>query len=433
MTIAKTRPKLFIATILLLPFSYYPLVNFGTFSGLHIDVSLLYIVCLLMLLAHTPYFIANMRQLLQSPLFLLCGFGLFCLVSVAWSENLARGLVTSLFGLFVIALCIMSHHYADLITSKKIFQYFSILFWTMIAWATWQIFGDMLNAPSWLTLLPSMYDSHVFGIARPTGFALEPQFFASILLIPFAWISNKLLQDKSLDKSSIAGFIAVTVFILLTLSRGGIIAMILIALLLLALVRSDVRKKMWYCGLIIVSIFASLLVTYSAASIRTDRVSGSSAVEKVVNHISLGMLSSSKQDDSDDEDDDGYVKSSTTSRVSSSSTAVKLWLHDPFTTLLGVGIGAFGANTPGKNPAYIVNNYYLELIAETGLVGFGLLASFILLVLRSLFLKKQFVLFALLIGLLVQACFFSGNANILHIWVVIGIGLSYFHTKSSRK
>jgi O-antigen ligase len=122
-------------------------------------------------------------------------------------------------------------------------------------------------------------------------------------------------------------------------------------------------------------------------------------------------------------------------RLRSFGQAIEVWRGSP---LFGVGLGGFGPATGGEiSTGYaIVNNQFLETLAETGLVG---LIVFMLLILSivAVFLKiiskinflqgNQQFLPNLLVGLVAafgaifaQYNFFSTFA-IIHIWVLVGL------------
>ncbi len=105
--------------------------------------------------------------------------------------------------------------------------------------------------------------------------------------------------------------------------------------------------------------------------------------------------------------------------------------------MLGKGIGNFGpwiAYYPNITPITgwkIVNNQYIELLAETGTVG---LASFLIIILtltlrtfialkhaKDVYLRSVLIgLFAAVWGIVIQYNFFS-TLYIIHIWIAFGL------------
>ena len=94
--------------------------------------------------------------------------------------------------------------------------------------------------------------------------------------------------------------------------------------------------------------------------------------------------------------------------------------------LFGVGIGSglismyeSGAMNTSRE---IVNNQYVSLLLETGIVGIMLLAWSLWLVYKA-FSKSpdKIMLFSLMIAYMVSALFFSGLPNVLHIYLLPAI------------
>ena len=126
---------------------------------------------------------------------------------------------------------------------------------------------------------------------------------------------------------------------------------------------------------------------------------------------------------------DGYVEVSTEARMGATGTAVKAWSRDFKTALIGTGLGSAsivlyenGAFLTAKE---IVNNEYVSLLLETGIVGIILLVYTLVLIAKAL--KKsetKLMMLGLLVAYLASLAFFSGLANVMHIYllpVIIGI------------
>jgi len=316
-----------------------------------------------------------------------------------------------------------------------------------ILWALWQVYGDAFGVDSSLTLLAPAYESTVFGTARPTGFALEPQFFASFLLIPFFWLSVRLLSNNF--KNAQLHYFGITVLstiLVLTLSRGALYAAAVGLILLLILRHQDLKRWLYLGATVFGGVVVAGVITFSAATInQRDSISGYASLAKSLNHLSLGTISlppeygnteaSAPKVTVPSKKASGYVAASTDSRLSMSAQAILLWTENPQHFLFGIGNGSFGTSLHAKDNHYptnsIVNNYYLELLVETGLIGLSLFAAFIAGLLYTLLKTRNTLLIVIITSLLVQACFFSGNANIIHLWVIFGLalGVSLSRTK----
>lgn len=440
-----------LAALAVLPFSYYPLVSFGSMYGVHIDGSLLYAIVLAATLASLPVILKRRQQLFQSkPMVLLGIFWLFCGMSLSWSDNLFRGAATTTFLLLLIGfVCAIATGLPALKKHEKLlYQLLVLTVGASIIWALWQIYGDALGVNAAYTLLPTMYQSAVFGIARPTAFALEPQFFASLVIIPLFWLAWQYLITKPRTKPPLPLVIALAAtssVLLLTLSRGGIYATILGFVVLFIFEHRNVRRWISLVAILLTGVAISTLVILSAASInQRDSISGYESLSKVVSHLTLGVVDlpmpakpSHNTSTAIPPTKSGYVSSSTDSRTSMSGRAVSLWTQNPQTLTLGVGIGGFGAALHAQNAHFpkgsVVNNYYLELLVETGLVGMSLFVAFLGALLYQLASRRQTILTVLLVSLLVQLCFFSGNANIIHLWALIGVVVAVLHIQPKNK
>jgi len=427
-----------LVVIAALPFSYHPFVSFGSVSGMHLDGSLLYIFTVLAVVISLPLLWKRRNELLQiRTLQLLTGFAALCSISVIWSDNPVRGGVTAAFLLLLIGLvCVMAVNLPLLIQHRQL-AYRLLLASTSvsIAWALWQIYGDAFGVDGSFTLLPAAYQSAVFGVARPTGFSLEPQFFGSFLLIPFFWLIWRYLTGAhKYSLLSHLGIITIGTVILLTLSRGAIYAALVGLALLVLLHHSSLKRWLYVTGSLIGAVVIGGCVIVSAATVnQRDSMSGYASLSSAVNHLSLGRITlpnstpNVAQSESKSKESSGYVTDSTDSRLGMSAQALSLWSANPQQLLFGIGSGSFGATLHAQDSRYskgsIVNNYYLELLVETGLVGFGLFLTFVGTLLYRLFRTHLVLPLVIFVSLLVQACFFSGNANIIHLWVIVGISL----------
>lgn len=436
-----------LALIAALPFSYHPLVSFGSASGMHLDGSLLYILTAVAVAVSAPLIWKQRRALVRHhALVLLVAFWLFSVLSLLWSDNPFRSLATLLFLLILIGLACAFTVSLPLLKRYRqaVLRVAFVSTGISIIWALWQIIADATGISSAFTLLPPAYESTAFGVARPTAFALEPQFLGSFLLLPFFWLIWCYLKEgQARSHSYLAGVLAVGTILLLTMSRGAIYAALVAIIVLFLLQHSPMRRWLHLGGVLLAAIAVSGLIIFSAATInQRDSVDGYGSLSKALNHLSLGTISLPAQTSNAPAPakksaprDTGYITSSTDSRISMSARALSLWTTSPQTLLFGIGSGSFGATLHAKDSSYptssIVNNYYLEVLVETGLVGASLFLCFLGVLFYRLFQARLTLIIVILTSLLIQACFFSGNANVIHLWVAFGLGLSL--TLSSAK
>jgi hypothetical protein len=434
-----------VAVLVGLVFSYYPLLSLGQLSGVNIDISLLYIFSILSIVVSAPLVVRSLPDLWTHTAWKVgVGFASFTSLSILWSPNIFRATLTAIFLWVMIALASLVIIHSTSLAKKRvaILKWVALSFAMMALLAGWQLIGDALGVLSTYTLLTDNYRGDVFGFARPTGFALEPQFFGSLLIAPLAWLSWKYLKDTR-DTRLTPALIGIGTLLILSLSRGALIASLITLVILMISVRPQKNRVISLVGYGLCSLLLALSTIYGLASLRqSDTISGYQAVKGSVQHLSLGTIAlpnvtspkqtrTSTQKATPSSPAPNYIPASTTSRLSMSERALQLWQKDVPTFFFGVGIGGFGASIDKDAPGQVVNNYYFETIAELGIIGFGLFVSFLGSIVYVLIKRKQWLLFAILSGYLLQLCFFSGNANIIHVWIVLGLSMAVGFKKQS--
>ena len=353
------------------------------------------------------------------PIFLFLGFSVLSLVNAI---NISRGLIVLGFIIFVM---IVSFMIPNLVRSKRalriVLQVLFITTFLVCIFGIYQFLGDMAGLPHEITGLREHYTQRVFGFPRVQSTALEPLYFANFLLIPVSLLLALLLFRKKGEEKKDLPFkpawlfliLALAVFnIILTISRGGYLALAGVAILTaLIYFRRIFSFKILISSLILIAI--ALAGTYSFLLVTGKSENIATFFEHVTSY----------------EEGAGVVE-----RYTTYEDAIDMvWRHP----VLGVGIGNFGpevAQIPWQTPKdgwAIVNNEFLEIWAETGILGLlSFLAIIGVLVLRSIkafgraedkFLKTVLIgLFIALFGIIVQYQTFS-ILYILHVWVLIGL------------
>lgn len=455
-----------------LVFSYQPLVSFGTFSGTNLKFSLVHIATILFIFVSIRRIYQHKYELLNQTGVKL--FLLLCTLSTLgtlWSGNAPRGLLMSgflwvLFFLFV----------AVQVNIKALAKKKKELVWSLMAsmslacvFAWWQVLADSLAVSSVFTLLPLAYQASVFGFARPTAFALEPQFLGSLLLIPIFIATSWHYYNKGNLATNIMLIVA-TSTLLLTISRGALIGLGLGLLIITILAKPSLKKILQLATLLILSTGVAVLLSGAAAQLDSrDSVDGKAAVSRSINHISLGLInlpqpttsqahpkdtqpnpeptSSQKEPSStlieapvlpstQTNSSSGYIEDSTNSRLLMTREALAIWSANIPTVLFGVGTGGFGTALHDKSPTYasqsIVNNQYIEVLTELGIIGLLVFTSLLLFPIYKLFKLRQWAILAILGALYSQWLFFSGNINVPHLWIVLAVAyaLPYLYTST---
>lgn len=446
----KRNPSLalFFLLVATIGFSYQPLLYFGLAQGTNLKLSIAHIILVAFAISSIPSIIRRREILLHSKITWL--FLTFCLISsvaILWSDNTLRGVFVSafswaLFGMFIAVQAISEDIQKN---GKPILRWFYVGVTIAIAFAWWQLAAEAIGISQKYTLLPTPYLSTLFGYARPTSFLLEPQFLGNFLLIPLFLSLDTLVKKNRGIVAPALLFTFSLATIITTLSRGAYMG-VAIGLLIFVIVH---WRKYWR-RLCLISILSALIATSSfgllglAAQANTrDNIDGQEAIYKSINHASLGTITlphTQKNDEQSTPADSteavqttqrgtdthsGYVQESTDSRLTMSQEALNLWRESPLSILFGIGMGSFGATLHDKNPTHsissIVNNQFIKILTELGLVGF---AVFILLLFTPLwhaYRKRYWILIVVSISLYTQWLFFSGSFNVPHLWLFIAI------------
>ena len=193
--IAKSSFILFIALIVGTPLSKYPsfalpMANFPSFRvGLYQILVLLFVLlCIPALIKQKSMFFENKNKWATTLLLL---FAILVGTSIAWSSYPARSALLAFSVWLLVILVFCAWWYVaqnitknDINTIVKAVLIFGILY--AIIGLTQFIIGTFFNTN--LALLCTGCNANVFGFARISGLAAEPQFFANSLT-PFIFIA----------------------------------------------------------------------------------------------------------------------------------------------------------------------------------------------------------------------------------------------------
>ena len=244
-------------------------------------------------------------------------------------------------------------------------------------------------------------------------------------------------------------FFIISSTLFLTFSRGAIYAFI-VAMIVMT-IWWVVRTKKWKALSVWVVIVSSFVFTLNIqglmAEVSPTRDTYTTGVAKVLNHLSLGVIDinvaeneeitgaevveNSVENFVDNQETlegeeaafAGYVAESTDTRLRLSGAAFSVWHQDFATALFGVGLGGAGqalyVNGLSPAPKEIVQNQYVSLLLETGLMGVALLVLTLVMIVR-LFWKSSWrmVLICLPVAYWITLLFFSGLPNALHIYLL---------------
>lgn len=413
-----------------LPFERVPTIDVGgaTLKINHLLIVFTLIACLFALLSRKI-------KIPKDPVRWFVGFFLLTLiVSLPVAINMSRALQVYVFMLLmgvvylIVSLGVRSEKILKLVVS-------GILWGALVAgfFGLLQFLGDMAGLPNEITLLKKGYDSSTFGFARIQAFSQEPLYFANYIFIPLLLLFFLNLRNSisAVFNRTLSYVLLITLLIdfILAVSRGAYLAA---AVVLLAVVVTQAKSVINFKTVTIT--FAIIFFVGVGAYIALNQ-SESRALDEFIAHVAV------------EDRDDGE---SVVSRLSSADRAYEIFLDDP---VIGIGLGNYGPSiaadpnqVPEEDGWAIVNNEYLEILAEGGIVAFlGFLLLIVAVFVRGikayLYSRASFsgaVMISLLIAflaILVQYATFS-TLYIIHVWFLIGLigGISnYILNKNEDK
>lgn len=294
----------------------------------------------------------------------------------------------------------------------------------------WQFFGDLLGLSIRLTGLRPAYTKDIFGFPRIQSTALEPLYFANYLILPFS-ILAALSLTTAVPALLLIAFLTES---FMTVSRGGDAAILVIV----AIVSGYGLWRRWWqpaarllAALLVGAGLAVLLITALVPFIGQLQKAGQRQVQAGQNY--------QKQVTNYE------VGDNMSDRAKTRMLGLQLFKAHP---ILGAGPGGFGyyahEQAPGYGTSQTVNNLPIEVLAETGLLGFVTLVGFALslfwLALKAFWkapdrsVEKAWILglLAFLVATAGQYQTFS-TLYITHIWVAIGLLLGLSATVLTAK
>ena len=422
-------------------FSYQPNIYLGHSSAMNIELSLVLIYVAVLAVTALPLIFSNYKKLLQCNLVRIAGlFILWSFMSIVWSNNLSRAILTAGVGaaLFTVLLGVLSTDIKKLTPILKNTYIASAAFMSVLAiiqvaygaWLDWGLCRGCLAAG--------------FGFVRPSVFAIEPQFFGSLLLAPILILSAKFLR-KTVTKTDVILLCIMVTAMYLTLSRGAIFSLVIAIACLMFLYRNSLIKKsrLAFLPLVVLAGFGAGMVWHGIFTEVNPRVSDGfyDSVSKSVNQLTLGKVNLPKLAASGDSQAaspstasvetnhpkahfSGYVETSTSERTSMLNLALQTWRKDWITALFGTGTGSTGRAIQQythklATEAEITQNQYIEVLLENGLIGAVLCLMAVVVYLYDT--RRDKLAWAILIAFALQWNFFSGLPNALHIYLVLAV------------
>jgi hypothetical protein len=392
--------------------------------------------------------------------------------SVFWSENRARALMT-----FALIFCLYLVFIALILTqdfAKKLIKSLTKIYVLTAVIMGIFVLGQFIYGTFFVRgfLLCAGCVSGQFGFVRPNVFAIEPQFFGSLLLPVILVIFREILVRKNrFSRNILFGFLLV--ILLLTLSRGAIFAFVFGAIFVMIFSRksveksskslSEISRKAYiknFAKSVLIGAFALLLTLVFqglAAEINPNiRIDFGSAINSSLNQLSMGIIKIRENKPQENPQKisqnsvqktetktekipafSGYVAESTDVRTGLTKLAFDTWKAGNFREKsLGFGLGSSGiamANfAKNGDQKEIVQNEFVEILLELGVVGAAIFAAILFGLIREIWRNKngKWTL-GILIALAFQWLFFSGYPSAIHIYLTLVV--LYIFAKTSPR
>lgn len=406
------------------------------------ELSLTLIYVVILAIVGLPRVWHHRSELRQSrPIWLASAFVGWSGLCVIWSDNHTRGLLT--FAVYVVLYLV----FLVLVAERRLLRQ---LLPKLVKVAIWATISACLLAIAQMVLGTFVITNRhslglcagcvagQFGFIRPNLLAIEPQFLGSLLLAPLLYITYLTLRGKhDYAKQSLLLVLMLTT-LWLTLSRGAIYAYLASLVVMILLVRKW-RRQLVVVGLIALSLVVCLVCQGALAS-ANPRIDSSftQAISTSLNHLSMGIvrlpyqrqstttLPSISQDHDKQPAYHGYVAESTNVRLSLTKTALAAWRSNQLgQQFFGTGLGSAGIVLARQTGSWyqkeIVQNEFVEVLLERGLIGLALLGGLVVLYGRLCSRRRDHLALVILVAYLVQWCFFSGLPNALHIYLVLAL------------
>ena len=434
--------RLWLMAPIMIWFSYLPRISLAEDGTMNYELSLTLIYVVILAIVGLPRVWHYRSELRQSrlvwPASAFVGWSGLCVI---WSDNHTRGLLTFTVyaALYLVFLALVAERRLLCRLLPKLVRVAIRVTASACLLAIIQIILGTFVVTDRHTLgLCAGCVAGQFGFIRPNLLAIEPQFLGSLLLAPLLYITYLTLREKhDYAKQSLLLVLMLTT-LWLTLSRGAIYAYLASLVVMILLVRKW-RRMLAVVGSVALSLVICLVCQGALAS-ANPRIDSSftQAVSTSLNHLSMGIirlpyqrksltsLPSIPREHDKQPAYHGYVVESTNVRLSLTKTALAAWRSNRLgQQLFGTGLGSAGIvlarQTGSRYQKEIVQNEFVEVLLERGLVGLALLGGLVALYGRLCFQRRDYLALVILVAYLAQWCFFSGLPNALHIYLVLAL------------
>lgn len=434
--------RLWLMAPIMIWFSYLPQISLAEDGTMNYELSLTLIYVVILAIVGLPRVWCHRSELSQlGPVRLASAFVGWSGLCVIWSDNRTRGLLTfAVYAtLYLVFLALVAERRLLCRLLPKLVRVAIRMTISACLLAIAQmVLGTFVVADRHTFGLCAGCVAGQFGFIRPNLLAIEPQFLGSLLLAPLLYITYLTLRGKHDYAKQPLLLVLMLTTLWLTLSRGAIYAYLASLVVMILLVRKW-RRMLAVVGSVALALVICLVCQGALAS-ANPRIDSSftQAVSTSLNHLSMGIIrlpyqrksptslpSISREHDKQPAYH-GYVAESTNVRLGLTKTALAAWRSNRLgQQLFGTGLGSAGIvlarQTGSRYQKEIVQNEFVEVLLERGLVGLALLGGLVALYGRLCFQRRDYLALAILVAYLTQWCFFSGLPNALHIYLVLAL------------
>lgn len=430
--------------------SYYPIIPIVSTASTNYELSLPLIWLLFFSVLSLKDFLITIYNIYKKhPLYLLgLLFPIYLSISAIWSINPPRAIMTAgiLWCLIITSVTLLMVFRTSKFFNKA--KFLKIFFLSTAAFCAlcWiQSILDCFEVDRSITLLCKGCVSYSFGFPHPSGLAIEPQFMGNLLLAPtlaaiYFWVRahSEVKDNLPFGSRSLLFFSALfSCTLFFTFSRGAVYSFsIAFVALFIASVFKLRQKEFWKAFPLLFScLFFTLLIqgAFSAISYTDSTFLG--GIEKSISQMTLGKIelhleAEHSSDNTSDQTEaeapvfDGYVEESTDTRMRFNRIALELSSKTPSNAVFGHGLGSAGEimYKEGKTAsAYeLIQNEYLSLLLETGILGLLFAALAVTIVLRAtrkLAHSHRYLIWSVTLSFLFSLLFFSGLPNAIHLYL----------------
>lgn len=410
---------------IVLPFDRVPSIDVGGFT-----IRLSTLIGSLLVLLWLRRVILSHRLLLTPIEYVLVGFVLLNSVMFVMAADQKAAAMVVVPTLFVIAVALAVRH----ILTPRSFELTIVgLFVGAVGVALfgiYQFIGDFAGLPHWMTAMRPEYEAAKFGFPRVLSTMLEPLFLSAYLLLPIGLLTSRITAHRT-SRWLVTALMILVVIDVLTLSRGGLIALVVlfISVVLLSLRRNNHVRMRRVAGRFLIGAVVSIVVALSLVAVLnrqgndSDVTYGSRGAGTFVRHLLNTKLAADRENLSNND--------SVAERDLARTLATHNIFNSPQHILMGYGPGQYASQARPSTHPTVANVLLLDIWLHYGAIGVMLIVWLICWMMYRLWLVRQswvaVGLMAYYVAISLQSMTFS-TLYIMHLWFAVGLSLYIIET-----